>query len=448
MRNLAAARRRGCAGTAIAALLVAFNVSAAGAQASLQVPMQFDFLNPGARSLAVGSAFVGLADDATSAFTNPAGLILLTAPELSFDIRSSEMESLFVSGGRLSPPVSNLGIDRSLGVTYGNSPATHTGLSYLSFVYPWKNFRIAGYRHEFVALDQSFEADGMFQGEGSRELALRARRDMSITAYGAATAYRYKQLSVGATFAAYQFKLDAEFDRFFAPDLFEKATFTPDTRIGHAVQTADELSLAFNVGGLYIARDKPQSRVDLIQIGAVYRKGADFEFEAFEGDINAPVTRDSTFRVPDAAGGGVAVRVARTATFTAEITRVNYKSLLDGYVSAQSGNFGKGENFTVDNATELHAGAEYILNVPASPKLRIGVWHDPDHAVRYEAPANPDFFDQRFAAYLPARGAVTHFTFGGGVSIRQLEINAGFDLSSRTKVFSVSSIVRFVKLGP
>ena len=446
MRNLSIRRRRCARIAAVVALLVTFNVSAASAQASLQVPMQFDFLNPGARSLAVGSAFVGLADDATSAFTNPAGLILLTAPELSFDVRASEMESLFLSGGRLSGPVSNLGIDRSLGVTYGDSPATHTGLSYLSFVYPWKNFRIAGYRHEFVRLEQSFEADGVFQGEGSRELALRARRDMSITAYGGATAYRYKQLSVGLTLALYQSKLDAEFERFFAPDLFDKATFAPDTRIGRAVQTADELSFGFNVGGLYTARDKPKARVDLVQIGAVFRQGANFEFEAFEGDINAPVTRDNTFRVPDAAGAGVAVRVARTATFTAEITRVNYKSLLDGYVSSQAGNLGKRENFTVDNATELHAGAEYILSVKASPKLRIGVWHDPDHAVRYEAPADPDFFDQRFAAYLPARGAVTHFTFGGGVSIRQLEINAGFDLSSRSHVFSVSSIIRFVKL--
>lgn len=447
MRNLSADRRRSWAGVAaFVAWLVTFNASAASAQASLQVPMQFDFLNPGARSLAVGSAFIGLADDATSAFTNPAGLILLTAPELSFDVRASEMESLFLSGGRLSGPVSNLGIDRSLGAAYGNSPATHTGLSYLSFVYPWKNFRIAGYRHEFVRLEQSFEADGVFQGEGSRELALRARRDMSITAYGGATAYRYKQLSAGLTFALYQSKLDAEFERFFAPDLFDKATFAAGTRIGRAVQTADELSFGFNVGGLYTARDKPQARVDLVQIGAVFRQGANFEFEAFEGDVNAPVTRDNTFRIPDAAGAGVAVRVARTATFTAEITRVNYKSLLDGYVSSQAGNLGKRENFTVDNATELHAGAEYILSVKASPKLRLGVWHDPDHAVRYEAPAAPDFFDERFAAYLPARGAVTHFTFGGGVSIRQLEINAGFDLSSRSHVFSVSSIIRFIKL--
>jgi hypothetical protein len=49
---------------------------------------QFDFLNPGARSLALGSAFIAVADDATAAFTNPAGLTFLVKPEClqKFDI--------------------------------------------------------------------------------------------------------------------------------------------------------------------------------------------------------------------------------------------------------------------------------------------------------------------------------------------------------------------------
>jgi hypothetical protein len=51
--------------------------------AILAVPIPFDFLNPGARSLALGGAFTGLADDATVAFTNPAGLVQLSRPEVS-----------------------------------------------------------------------------------------------------------------------------------------------------------------------------------------------------------------------------------------------------------------------------------------------------------------------------------------------------------------------------
>ena len=40
--------------------------------------IQFNFSNPGARSLGFGGAFIGLADDATAAYTNPAGLTNLS----------------------------------------------------------------------------------------------------------------------------------------------------------------------------------------------------------------------------------------------------------------------------------------------------------------------------------------------------------------------------------
>jgi hypothetical protein len=40
--------------------------------------VDFRFNNPGARANAMGGAFIGLADDATAAYTNPAGLTILT----------------------------------------------------------------------------------------------------------------------------------------------------------------------------------------------------------------------------------------------------------------------------------------------------------------------------------------------------------------------------------
>ena len=42
--------------------------------------VQFSFSNPGARSLGLGGAFVALADDATAAWANPAGLVQITRP--------------------------------------------------------------------------------------------------------------------------------------------------------------------------------------------------------------------------------------------------------------------------------------------------------------------------------------------------------------------------------
>jgi long-subunit fatty acid transport protein len=54
----------------------------------LPTTLEFSFSNPGARSMGFGGAFVALADDATAAFANPAGLVQLTRPEISLEGRS------------------------------------------------------------------------------------------------------------------------------------------------------------------------------------------------------------------------------------------------------------------------------------------------------------------------------------------------------------------------
>ncbi len=67
----------------LAGLLAPANVS--GQEAV--VPLQFSFSDPGARSMGFGGAFVALADDATAAFANPAGLVQLLRPEVSIEGR-------------------------------------------------------------------------------------------------------------------------------------------------------------------------------------------------------------------------------------------------------------------------------------------------------------------------------------------------------------------------
>jgi long-chain fatty acid transport protein len=422
----------------------------ARAQGSLQIPLQFDFLNPGARSLALGSAFVGLADDATAAFTNPAGLLILRVPEVSFEFRGRRLESPFLLGGRLSGPVSGRGVDQVAGALYGDSVAQSVGLSYFSFVLPRGRWSVAGYRHEFVRLDQEFEAQGVFQDPFSRELALRATRKIDITAYGGAVALRINpKLSVGGTLALYTFDLDAQFNRYvFLPDVFATPTFAPATQVTRAEQQADTTGFGVNAGAIFTAFENAKATgltPQLVQLGVLYRRGPRFGFDAFEGNINNPIERDGTFAVPDALGGGVALRLLnQAATVTGEVTWVRYTSLLDGYVSSQTGSEGKAPNFKLDDGIEIHGGFEYILDVPTSPALRIGAWRDPAHAVRYDAPPNGDSTDERFAAYLPARGGEVHVTFGGGLTLsRQVEFNLGVDVSERTRLIAASAVVRF-----
>lgn len=446
MRYLAVRSVRHLRRALLASVLLLADASGVLAQGSLQIPLQFDFLNPGARSLAVGSAFAGMADDATAGFTNPAGLTILTIPEVSFEVRGRRLESPFLFGGRLSGSVTNIGIDTVPEAIYRDSIAESTGLSYLSIVVPRPRWSIAAYRHELIRLDQQFEAQGVFQGPVFREAALRARREVNITTYGVAGAYRWHpRVSVGGGLTLHQFQLDAQFERFF-PDFYDAPTFAPGERLQNAEQHSDEVGIGFNVGTLirlYEPTGPAGAGPDLVQLGAVYRKGANFDFEGFEGTLSNPTTRNGTFRTPDAFAVGAAVRFIQRATATAEVTWVQYESLLDGYISAQFGNLGKDANFKIDNGVEFHAGFEYLFDARWFPALRVGAWRDPDHAVRYEVPASPDFFDNRFGAYIPARGASMHYTFGGGLALsRRLEANVGVDLSERTRQISVSAVVR------
>ena len=114
--------------------------------------IQFGFSNPGARSWAMGGAFIGLADDATAALANPAGLTQLAAPEISVEGRLAEFTTVlpFESTAAVGGTV----VSRDFTSTAG-------GPSYLSFVYagrqPWS---VAVYRAELV----NFEADGFSNG--------------------------------------------------------------------------------------------------------------------------------------------------------------------------------------------------------------------------------------------------------------------------------------------
>ena len=66
--------------------------------------VRFNFPHAGRAELAMGRAFTGLADDATAAYANPAGLLWLSRPEVSIEGRRSEFTTEYFSGGRVQRP--------------------------------------------------------------------------------------------------------------------------------------------------------------------------------------------------------------------------------------------------------------------------------------------------------------------------------------------------------
>ena len=84
---------------AAAIIFCTARIASAQTGQTAQIPLQFDFLNPGAHSLALGSAFLAVAEDATTAFTNPSGLTQTIQPQVSAEFRYRSLDTRYLSGG-------------------------------------------------------------------------------------------------------------------------------------------------------------------------------------------------------------------------------------------------------------------------------------------------------------------------------------------------------------
>ena len=170
----------------------------ARAQSTAQVPMQFDFMNPGARTLGLGGAFIGAGDDATTAFANPAGLALINTREVSAEGRFRRQETPFLQGGRVSGGMTGIGADTVSGPSYGIDIDQQLAPAFLSVVVPVGRATIAGYRHEVARIENTFFSNGPFQratfgsitDDNVRDLPLGGTRTVTIANYGAAVGLR------------------------------------------------------------------------------------------------------------------------------------------------------------------------------------------------------------------------------------------------------------------
>src|SRR6185436_3639346 len=166
--------------------------------------VHFNFSTPGAGNLALGGAFLALAFDASAAYTNPAGLTTIVAPEALVEARHWSFTHVFTDHGRIEglEPTGS-GTDTDAGLRNGQAEDQLTGLSFLSYVYPRRNWSFALYRHELVNFHADFSTAGAYleltrevsshliPGERDGRLApLHNSTDLDITAYGGAAACR------------------------------------------------------------------------------------------------------------------------------------------------------------------------------------------------------------------------------------------------------------------
>ncbi len=416
---------------------------------------QFNFITPGARATALGGAFIGLADDATAVESNPAGLTILTNPELSLEFKhiAYTVEQMYSN-----PPVPEnvnpvTGVAESDIIRYDFSDVVES-VPFVSVVYPYKRFVFSLYRQELVKYKSSYQTSPLpigITGTPYALLPVDASVDLAVTNYGIGAAIQlFEGLSLAVSPRRAEMKMMSHSSRFLSPETF--VTDFSNADVFHSFEVDDEaIGYSMNVGVLWKLHPK-------ISIGAVYKSGPTFTVtgtliltEAFMNrqgygyEVYDPDVTKFTLKVPDSFGAGIAFRATDFLTFTFDVIHIQYKDLLEDFdISADPRLFSE-DNFTVANGTEIHAGAEYILT-PGERYLaiRAGIYNDPDHIIRFTGTTNEPEVDIFERILFPGGDEQIHVTGGLGVVFNKyFQIDAAANIADRMKQLSLSAVYRF-----
>jgi Long-chain fatty acid transport protein len=247
--------------TVASGLLVFGAALPARAQATAQIPLQFNFLDPGARSLAMGSAFTAVADDATAAFTNPAGLTFLVKPEISAEIRYQRLATPFLSAGRISGTVTNQGVDTINGPVYTDSLDAATRPYFFSSSTRGSAPRLPSIvTNWFIRRTRSrltvFSTRRSLAGFRQRQQNVSAGRSRSIAIdnYGGSVAFRFADaFSAGVGVAVYNFSLASSFAQHGLVGGNAVGAVDPNQTYATATQSGSGTKAAVNAGAIWTA---------------------------------------------------------------------------------------------------------------------------------------------------------------------------------------------------
>ena len=347
--------------------------------------IRFNLSPPGARSLAMGGAFLGLADDATAAYTNPAGLtnLALGGSEVALEVRQTRFTTTFTDRGHyntnaeLPTFVTNIGQDTVDGLPPSESDSETSGLSFLSYGYVLPGgLTVAGYRHELANFRSAFESQGPFNDDSCfpdgpnptecdlyRVVPRRSSIDLDIVNYGVSAAYAFdlpplkgleSNLSVGVGVSYYELEFEGiqetfdlcRFDEGFDPVTFGcienrqpggfygPADFSRDNFSGGITEQSDDDAFGFNLGFLWkLGKQQRWS------VGGVFRQGPAFETERqsqfedfFDGGVFVFDEPPGQVTVPDVFGLGIAYRAADGNTKIAlDVNQVGYSQTLGDF---------------------------------------------------------------------------------------------------------------------
>ncbi len=431
---------------AVACAAVLLAAAAAGAQTNERTyeSLGFRVVTPGARAVAMGKTFVGIADDATAAASNPAGLSNLFDPEVSFEWSGADVRhTRMVSASPLTTATF------SHGISFPTFASFVTPLPDVRFL---RNVTVGVFYNSLQRYEEHFDIpNGPDVTEGGYF------GDMSIKAHcvgiGGAVLLTRK-VSVGGSLTLQRLRNDTESYE------YSGATHTP---IRNGTVTHDrDLRLGGQLGVLV----KPISG---LSIGAAYYAGTTFHLTTTIVGVfspeNSPPRRPLPieqfknpvqpldYRIPDRATVGVAVSPLSDLTLLADAAYVRYSQRITpgfqvvDYLGQPSSGLAPSQ-YVIDDVLEVHAGAEYRRAGGGRVlAFRGGFFTEPNHQMRFDYEGSRKTWQAanqqiRFNSYVP--GTVVGVTGGAGVVFwNRFQVDVAFSLARDARELVLSSVVRF-----
>jgi long-subunit fatty acid transport protein len=399
--------------------LAALAASAALAQTQLPNPgLQVQFAPPGARALGMGATFVAVADDATAAVSNPAGLIILSRPEVSAQFRYSSFTSTSPFGADLPDSEESIG-----------------SVSFASFVYPKKSFALGFFYNQPTNFKAAYNASWTnYDSDIRRDVTetLSSSQSVKFENFGASAAFKLgESVSVGGSIRGTRVSREMSFAYSWSAAVTPPTSVTfKDGASGSPTEVSFGAGVLVNPNGRFSvgANYSYGPEVNIGRTWSVQRSGffVDPEHPPQESGTDEP----SPFNVPDTFGAGFAFRPTDKWVIAAEVLGVKYSDL---EIKTTEGDVAE---LQFDDKAEFHVGAEYTLMSGKTPvSLRAGYFYDPDH---------DGVGDQDGDGIEDLDTTQHHVTFGAGfVANNKVQVDFAANIAKYVKEALVSVVIRF-----
>ena len=424
-------RKRGCRGKRKACLInlrhlawvAALCWGSAWAQTNEEVyrEYQFNFSLPGARANGMGGAFIGVADDATASFSNPAGLAFLNETAVTLDFRRRDLDN------RVGD------IEGNFNTQFEESGATLQNLGFFSLNFRFRSWYFGVFQYNYLDARQDRNSISRSLSGGVERIERRMTLlDLEGTTRGLGIAHRFGRGKLGLTLNHSQLvgRMNYARDglvRIFGPEtviLESNYSSSIDDRHdgwGYSLGFLHETHPRFSFGLVW--RDHPTLKLSE-EITEIAQEIVDNTFvgqEIFNDKVTIP------FVVPDVFGVGARFKARQNLSVLLDWQRIFYSQLIeDGFLIVESIETETRENYQIEDIDEFHLGIEWLIPTAESVwALRTGFFKNPLHAVTYSG--NDPAIEDRFTGTRLADEE--HLTLGVGWVYRnrfEIDLAANF----------------------